>query len=591
MLSSKKPSTSLVSVFPRLAQSSVGVVIYAILIGVIVAIIADYYEIAFRYLADFWHSNNVFFSHLPNGVGNFIGTLIACPILYFIISQITEKRQHNPADLITGIHINNGKIDTKAALLSALASIFSIGFGFSVGYYAPIVVLGAGVGFMLHRLNWFSPTYYYISVGAGSAAAIAAIFHAPIGAVVFVHEVLFRFFSIRAFAPITIAAVTSYVVSSEFFNKVTFLYVPTQYVANTTTYMIAAIAAVLAAIIGTGMIHSIVKLQQFNQKKRISMIKQLLIAAVITAVIITALPQVAGASLQTLQDLMSNNQFTLGLLALIFVFKILATTVAFGFGVPGGIFGPTIVIGAALGGLIAELMTLGFPQFIESEQIIIISTMAAMISAVLGAPIAMILIVMEMTGNFEMVSVVMLAVVIANITAYRVIGTSSFFDIQLKLRGLDIEMGREQLYAEHHSINSLISEDYIAINEATELLVAEQMLLKAQKNVAYIIDDEDNLLGQIRMIDIRYYSQEVEINDDKPATVMTVTHRQIPTIYRASSIWQAMQKMADNPTPFIPVVDGENNPKLLGVIYNNALVAQYLSFIHQLQNQKNVEDK
>ena len=125
--------------------------------------------------------------------------------------------------MITGIHINNGKIDEKSSFLTVIASIFSIGFGFSVGYYGPTAQLGAGTGYLFHRLSAIKPSHYYVSIGAGTAAEIAAVFHSPIGAVVFVHEVLFRFFSIRAFAPITIAAVTSYIVSSKIFDKLIFL--------------------------------------------------------------------------------------------------------------------------------------------------------------------------------------------------------------------------------------------------------------------------------------------------------------------------------------------------------------------------------
>ncbi len=588
-MSNKPPSTA-DSVFSflraQVAQSGIGVVLYAILVGFIVAVVADYYEIIFRFLATLWHENN--FQHIPTWIRYLSGTFFACPILYFIISRIPEKRQHNPADLIADIHISNGEMNSKAALLSVLAAIFSIGFGFSVGYYAPIVVLGASIGFLLHRLHWISPRYYFISIGAGAAAAIAAIFHAPLGAVIFIHEVLFRFFSIRAFAPITIAAVSSYVASSKLFDKTAFLDVPAHYVANTMTYVVAAVGGILAAVVGIAMIRGIARLQRFNQQRQYGMLKKLFIAATVTAIIITLLPDVAGSSLQAMQEVIINSQLTLGLLALIFLGKLLATTVAFGFGVPGGIFGPTIFIGAALGGLIAGFVSLMLPDLIDSQQIIVITTMAAMISAVLGAPIAMIVIISEMTGDFHIISVVMLAVVMANITAYRFMGTSSFFDIQLKSRGLDVEAGREQVYAEHHSINRLVSDDYLSINEQTELSTAEKILLNAQKNTAYIVNDEGNLLGLIRMVDIRYHLRETHTHTDSAPTVMTVARKDITKIYRASSIWQAMKEMTHNNVNFLPVIDGENNPKLLGIVHHNTLIAEYLTFVRQLKNEQNV---
>lgn len=572
-----------------LRQAGFGVVIYAVVLGIIVALIAGYYETSFKFLAGFWHETNTLLTFVPRWVLYGVGVFLACPILYVILQRISEKRPHNPTDLITGIHIYNGNINAKDALLSAFASIFSIGFGFSVGYYAPAVQLGAGVGAIMHKLKWIRPAYCYISIGAGAAAAIAAIFQSPIGAVVFVHEVLFRFFSIRAFAPITIAAVTSYIVSNELFDKVIFFDISSHYKPETPTYFVAAFAGVIAAVVGITIIRAIIRLQQAVKDKAWGMMNNLLIAAALTAVIIIAVPQVAGSSLQSMHGVIDGTTFALTTLLGIFVAKILATTVAFGFGIPGGIFGPTLFIGAALGGLIAGVVEIYYPHLVSAEQIIIITTMAAMISAVLGAPIAMILIVVEITGDFEIISVVMLAVVMANITAYRFMGTSSFFDIQLKLRGFDFEVGRDRLYAEHQSIHDLITSDYLALPKQTDLVTAEKQLVAANRNVAFVIDDEGNLRGQVRLVDIEYYRREAESATTEPltATLANVTHKDIAVVYRATSIWKALEIITQANVNFVPVIDTQTNPKLLGVVYNNTLIARYLTFVHRLRTQEN----
>lgn len=585
--STAKTSASSDDNHQSIAQYGVGVVVYAIFLGCVVALIAGSYEFSFRWLARLWHEDSRLFDYFPQWLVYAIGTFIACPILYFIIARIPEKRQHNPADLITGIHINNGRIDAEASLLTALASVFSIGFGFSVGYYAPTVQLGAGAGYLCHRIKWLAPAHYYISIGAGTAAAIAAIFHSPIGAVMFVHEVLLRFFSIRAFAPITIAAVTSYIVSSQLFDKMIFFDIPAHYAPTPPVYLVAAGAGVLAAFIGISMIRIIMRVQQFNRQRQWGSMRQLLIAAALTGGIIAVIPEVAGSSLDAMNQVLGGGTFALSLLLLIFIAKGAATMIAFGFGVPGGIFGPTIFIGAALGGLVSGVIQMLFPDLVASHEIIIITTMAAMISAVLGAPITMILITVEITGDFHIISVVMLAVVMANITAYRFMGTSSFFDIQLKSRGFDFEQGRDQIYMENRSISELISKDYLAIHESTSPEEAEKQMLAAHKNIAFVVDDDHYLRGQVRLVDIEFYRRETPDDSDNPVTLSAVTYTNISTVYRATSIWQAMQEMTHANVNLIPVVDGENNPTLLGVVYNNTVIAQYLSFIHQLRTQEN----
>ncbi|PID63829.1 MAG: hypothetical protein CR974_00900 [Gammaproteobacteria bacterium] len=561
-----------------------GVVIYSALLGVVVALIADCYEIGFKYLAIFWHEENNLLHYVPTWLLYGAGPFIAGPILYFIISRIPEKRAHNPADLITGIHIDNGRINALAALLTAMASAISIAFGFSVGYYAPTVQLGAGMGAIFHRLKWIRPAHAYISVGAGAAAAIAAIFHSPIGAVVFVHEVLFRFFSVRAFAPVTIAAVTAYVVSSELFDKVMFLEVAAHYRPDSPTYLVAALAGVLAAFVGMMMLRTILRLQQFNHQRQHSMSMQFFIASAVTALLIVAVPQVAGSSLQAMQGVLSGTQFSILMLLVIFVAKFLATSTAFGFGIPGGIFGPTLFIGATLGGVVADCMVLIAPSMASAHQIIIITTMAAMISAVLGSPIAMILIIVELTGDFHIISVVMLAVVMANVTAYRFMGTSSFFDIQLKSRGFDFDAGRDQLYAEHHGITDLISDSYVAIDENMTLAEVEHALIEAGKTAAYVVDEDGNMGGRVSLVDVEMAHKK----GGEQQTLQAVIETDPPVLYRNTSLWQAIQLMSHSNNRCLAVIDGESNPKLLGVVYTQPLMTRYFAQLRSLRAEENV---
>ncbi|MDP8100972.1 chloride channel protein [Phocoenobacter atlanticus] len=564
---------------------SIGVIIYAVVLGIMVAFIAAAYEKSFHLLATYWRETNHLLTFVPQWLLFALGPLIACPILYYLLQKIPEHRQHSPTDLISGIHTKNGKINAKSSLLSAFASIFSIGFGFSVGYYSPTVQLGSGAGILFHRLKWIRPVHRYISIGCGAAAAIAAIFHSPLGAVIFVHEVLLRFFSIRAFAPITISAVTSYVISSKLFDKAIFFNLPAHYSFDVTTYFIAAFGGIVAAFIGIMQIRHIMWVQRFNAKIKLAMFHQLLIAAILTSFIIVTVPEAAGSSLDAMNNLMTGHHYTLMALFFIFMAKGAATVLTFGFGIPGGIFGPTIFTGAALGGLIAGVIQLLFPLLSFSPEIIIITTMAAMISAVIGAPISMILITIEITGDFQIVSVVMLAVVMANITAYRFMGTSSFFDLQLKARGLDLEHGRDRLYTETHSINSLISQDYLVLNGSISLDNAERQMLDNHKNIAFVIDEHNYLIGRIRLVDIELYKNTKKEED---IIIEDIAQKSIEFVYRASSIWRAMEVMPKINVNFIPVLDGENNPKLIGVIYNNDLISHYLSFLNQLRNEENV---
>lgn len=567
----------------HLVRGSLGMVIYAFLLGTMVALVAGGYEYSFSMLAKLWHDENSLLDYLPTWAFYLSGPFLAIPILYFLLKRIPERRQHTPTDLITGIHIHSGKINALAALYTAIASVFSIGFGFSVGYYAPTVMLGAGLGSLTHAFRWIRPVHLYVSVGAGAAAAIAAIFHAPIGAVVFVHEVLFRFFSIRAFAPITIAAVSSYVISGLLFDKVVFFNIPAHQTPATSTYLLAAVAGVIAALVAAGMIRAIGSIQQQAKQRQWSVMRQLLQAALLTAVLTAWVPQVAGSNLQALHQVIAGNQFALSALFVIFIIKWSSTSFALGSGVPGGIFGPSIFIGAALGGVLAETATWLLPNLLVQHEILIVTTMAAMLSAVLGAPIAMILITIEITGDLQIISVVMLSVVMANITAFRLMGTSSFFDLQLKARGFDIDAGRDKMYAENHSIKPLIKAVELTIKIDNDLQQAEQKLLEKNSNLSYVVDADENLLGQVRLVDLERCRSH---KDEQKFNLASIVQTEIPTIYQTTSVWQAMQQMKESKIGYIAVVDGQSNPKLMGVVHNRDLMAYYFEQMQALRSRE-----
>ncbi len=118
-------NTSSSSYYSRL-HLGVGVVVYSTLLGIVVALIADCYEIGFKYLAKLWHEENSLLDNVPIWLVYATGPFLAGPILYIIISRIPERRAHNPADLITGIHLEHGRINASATLLTALASAISI---------------------------------------------------------------------------------------------------------------------------------------------------------------------------------------------------------------------------------------------------------------------------------------------------------------------------------------------------------------------------------------------------------------------------------------------------------------------------------
>ncbi len=192
----------------------------------------------------------------------------------------------------------------------------------------------------------------------------------------------------------------------------------------------------------------------------------------------------------------------------------------------------------------------------------------------MGAPLSMILIILEITDNFTLTSAVMLAVVIANITAYRLLRVNSFVGAQLKARGINMEIGRDLLYLKRRLIQHLISDQYVSIHADTPLREAERLLLEKRQASAYIIDEAQMYEGRITLVEIRDALRK-EDNDEQP--VVEYANIETEKLYHLSTIWEAIEIMGNFDGTHIPILESPENPKLIGVLYESTLIKEYIN--------------
>lgn len=563
---------------------------FAVLLGAVVATGATLFQFCINFIFNSWqliNQKDSFFTNLgiPFVWMCFIAPILGAPMIIYLVKKLPEYRQYSPADTIAVVNQYNGKIDLFWSFWSVFITIFSLGFGYSVGLYGPTVQLGATLGQLLHHLKTIRPAYLHISIGCAVAAAIAAIFHTPIGAVIFVHEFLFRFFSIRAFAPIAVSTVTSYAISEKVFNKTT-IFSPVIYqTPEVGTYFIIGLASILAGFVAVMLIKSIDFFEQLGSRFNLRIEYRILCVAGVTGVLGMFVPEMMGSGELLLGSLLSNNTPIGTSLLIVLLIKLFATSFALGFGVPGGITGPSLVLGGILGGAIALIFSYLFPAWFHDQIVVIVATMAAVSSAVVGTPIAMLMIVVEMTDNFVITSYVLLAVVIANVVSFRILGISSFFDGQLKARGIDMSLGRDSVYIGNRQISNLINKKFVAFNKNIKIDDAELMLLAKQETKAYVTDDEDIYLGSISLSAINLFKQHQ--TNTAEVTVFDVLNTAEIHLYTDTSIWHAMELMEKFDGEHVAVLNNASDFRLLGIIYEKQLISTYLSTIRGLREQEN----
>ena len=496
---------------------------------------------------------------------------------------IPERRPHGPPDVIRAVQGQGGRIAPRSGLLSALTSLVSLGAGASVGQYGPLVHLGATLGSQLSRINRYGRWMATVGVGCGVASAISTAFIAPVAGIIFAHEVILRHYSLRAFAPITVAATAGYVIATVVFERQPLFRVEDVSVAYAHEFPGFILIGIVGALVAVVYMRAILLSGRVARKLSIPVyLKPMLAGAVLGSVAIW-IPDILGIGKETLRFAVIDRAFEPGELAILLIAKIAATALCIGFGFAGGVFSPALLVGilfGALAGSGAEVLLGGLRSDIA---IYAICGMVAVTSAVIGAPLTTILIVFELTHNYDLTTAAMVSVVFSNLISYRIFGRS-LFDVQLGMRGFDLSMGRDKVILDSRRIEGYVTQDYSALAPETSLAEAKSRLLAARRHEGYVIDARGIYLGTVRLEEILTREQA---DPARAVTVAQVATREPVVFTVETSIWAAMEQMGDFVGESIPVIEGADDGRMRGVVFEASIVKAYLDTMYDIRREEN----
>jgi CIC family chloride channel protein len=313
------------------------------------------------------------------------------------------------------LYIHNGYISFKTVTGKFMLSAMAIGSGFSLGPEDPSLQIGAGVASLISRRMGLSRERLRIFAPVGAAAGLAAAFNAPISAILFVIEEVIGQWSAAVLGSIVLSAVASVVVARWFWGAQPMFRIPVVNLRDPRELLAYAVLGVMGGVASLIFAKALGYLRP--RLKKMSAGAQMMQPAVAGLLVggigYFGLPQVMGAGYEAIDQAM-HGQFAFKMLLLLALFKILATTLSFSSGTPGGMFAPTLFTGAMLGAAVGSFEKIFFPSLTGSIGSYALVGMGVLFAAFLRAPLTSVFMVMEVSGNYSVV----LPVILANTIAY-----------------------------------------------------------------------------------------------------------------------------------------------------------------------------
>lgn len=493
-------------------------------------------------------------------------------VVGIILRNMPNKRFHGIADVMEASAMRAGRMDVRSGGFAALATWVSLGFGAPLGREGPAVHIGASLTAWLAEYLGLDRAQSMTLLGCAAAAAVTASFNTPIAGVLFALEVIVGYYSLRVFTPVVVAAMGAVMVRRSVYGSGPEFTLPDYSIGPFWELLAFAALGLVAALIVQSFIYLVMAAQISWSKTPVPHWMRPACAGVLIGCIAMYFPLSLGVGYEG-TSLALNQNLTISVMLALLLAKLLGGALALGSGFAGGVFSPSLFMGAMLGGVFWFVVDTLVPLQASSQGVYSVVGMAAVASAMLGAPISTLLIVFELTIDYDLVIAVMLASAMAS-TCMQVMPYGSFFRWQLHRRGINLQIGRDQSLLRTRNIDEFISDKYIIASPTDTLSDLQDAMGAASHHYAVIKDEHGVFCGGVSASDI--------VNGR--ATMGRIAHCQqvlsssADVLPVSTSLLAAQQKFNDlDNRHCLPVTrTGEDGIEVVGVVYrDDVLFALY----------------
>ncbi|MCD6091120.1 MAG: chloride channel protein [Bacteroidales bacterium] len=505
-------------------------------------------------------------------------------VILFIKYILRRPVRDGIPNVLYSISKTHGKISTHNTFSSVITSALTVGFGGSVGLEGPAVVTGAAIGSTLAKMLGLSYKQTVTVLGFAAAAAMSAIFKAPIAAIVFALEVILFDMTMTALVPLLLASIVAALTSYAFLGQNVLYPFQVQYEFNLSETFYYFGLGVFTAMVSVYYIKGYVYSGKLFDKIP-GWVRKFLTGAGILGLLIFLFPSLYGEGYEAINTALKGNLsfifdnsifynfkenegFALLLLLGIIILKVVATSVTFRAGGIGGIFAPTLFIGAMTGLFFAKF--LGYIGIIDlpiSDFVLV--GMAGLIAGVVHAPLTAIFLIAEITGGYSLLFPIMIVAT----TSYgitRMISPHSIYTLQLSKRGDMLTHHKDKALLSMMSIEPLIEKNFDTISPDANLGDLVKVISDSTRNIYPVVDEESNFFGIVIMDQIRHLMFQPEMYES--TSVRDLLFHPSSIVYLTDDMETVAHKFQHSGKYNLAVLDGN---KYVGFVSRANVFSQY----------------
>jgi CIC family chloride channel protein len=506
-----------------------------------------------------------------------IGGSVVGPLIFLLAR---EAKGHGVPEVMEAVALRSGVIRKRVVIVKSLASAVCMGSGGSVGREGPIVQIGSAIGSALGQILKVSGDRLRNLVGCGAAAGIAATFNAPIAGSIFALEVILGEFEIGTFGPIVLASVMATVVSRAFLGDSPAFIIPDYNLVSVWEIPVYIIMGFLAGLVAILFTRTLYKAEDLWDDLKVPEYAKPALGGLAIGILSLFLPQILGIGYETITSALLGTVPWFLLLVLVFV-KIAATSLTIGSGGSGGVFAPSLFVGAMMGGIYGHVVNYLFPHVTASSGAYSLVGMGAIVAGTTHAPITSILIIFELTDDYRIILPLMMTCILSALVASR-LKKESIYTMKLIRRGIDVRAGKEVSILKSLLVRDFMVRDVAFVPEIMTLSSLLQFIKDSASSYFPVVNSEEELVGIISLRDIRHTLLEENLMD--LVIAKDIMNEDVITLTPEENLFDAMGKFGIKDIGQLPVVDKDNPKKVVGMLkrtdvivaYNNAVVRRSL---------------